>query len=208
MYCRDQHGTQGDAPGEALCADCADLLHYAGLRLEKCPFQEHKTTCAKCPVHCYKPARREQIRAVMRFAGPRMMFRHPRAGVLPSGDRRAAREAGTRDAEGRGGVSNPKIEQRIPMDLPNHPHRFDQSRGFVVLSSPHHPTPATLGDAALPQTPSLRERRVPEVTRDQSFQSPEISKAGGHHPKTEVAVPDRSDSSCHGRRSARPERHS
>ena len=48
------------------------------LRLEKCPFQEHKTTCAKCPVHCYKPARREQIRAVMRYAGPRMMFRHPR----------------------------------------------------------------------------------------------------------------------------------
>ena len=51
---------------------------YAGVRLEKCPFQEHKTTCAKCPVHCYKPARRAQIRAVMRYAGPRMMLRHPR----------------------------------------------------------------------------------------------------------------------------------
>ena len=74
MYCRDQHGVRG----EALCADCADLLRYAGLRLAKCPYQEHKTTCAKCPVHCYKPARREQIRAVMRYAGPRMMFRHPR----------------------------------------------------------------------------------------------------------------------------------
>ena len=74
MYCRDHHG----APGEELCADCADLLSYAGLRLEKCPYQENKTTCAKCPVHCYKPARREQIRAVMRYAGPRMMLRHPR----------------------------------------------------------------------------------------------------------------------------------
>jgi hypothetical protein len=74
IYCRDQHCTQSGA----LCADCAELLHYAGLRLEKCPFQEQKTTCAKCPVHCYKPARREQIRAVMRYAGPRMMFRHPR----------------------------------------------------------------------------------------------------------------------------------
>jgi len=78
MYCRDQHGTPDDAPGEALCAECAELLHYAGVRLEKCPFQEHKTTCAKCPVHCYKPARREQIRAVMRHAGPRMLLRHPR----------------------------------------------------------------------------------------------------------------------------------
>ena len=51
---------------------------YAGMRLEKCPFQEHKTTCAKCPVHCYKRDRREQIRAVMRYAGPRMMLQHPR----------------------------------------------------------------------------------------------------------------------------------
>ena len=72
IYCRDQHGTRGE-----LCPDCADLLSYAGLRLEKCPFQEHKTTCAKCPVHCYKPARREQIRAVMRHAGPQMLLRHP-----------------------------------------------------------------------------------------------------------------------------------
>jgi hypothetical protein len=72
IYCRGQHGTRGE-----LCPICADLLSYAGLRLEKCPFQENKTTCAKCPVHCYKPARREQIRAVMRYAGPRMLHRHP-----------------------------------------------------------------------------------------------------------------------------------
>jgi hypothetical protein len=73
IYCHDHHGTRG----LDLCADCAGLLSYAGLRLEKCPFQENKTTCAKCPVHCYKPARREQVRAVMRYAGPRMLFRHP-----------------------------------------------------------------------------------------------------------------------------------
>ena len=74
LYCRGQHGARGDD----LCAACADLLRYAGLRLAKCPFQEEKTTCTKCPVHCYKPDRRAQIRAVMRYAGPRMMFRHPR----------------------------------------------------------------------------------------------------------------------------------
>ena len=28
-------------------------------------------------VHCYKPAMREQIRAVMRWAGPRMLPVHP-----------------------------------------------------------------------------------------------------------------------------------
>jgi hypothetical protein len=46
-------------------------------RLRRCPFQEGKTTCAKCPIHCYKPTMRERVRVVMRYAGPRMMLRHP-----------------------------------------------------------------------------------------------------------------------------------
>jgi len=28
-------------------------------------------------VHCYKPAMRENIRAVMRYSGPRMISHHP-----------------------------------------------------------------------------------------------------------------------------------
>jgi hypothetical protein len=72
VYCRGQHGTKGE-----LCAECKALRSYARQRLEKCPFQEGKTTCAKCPVHCYKPGMREGIRAVMRYAGPRMLYRHP-----------------------------------------------------------------------------------------------------------------------------------
>jgi hypothetical protein len=46
-------------------------------RLAKCPFQENKSTCANCTVHCYKPDMRQRVRAVMRYAGPRMMWRHP-----------------------------------------------------------------------------------------------------------------------------------
>jgi hypothetical protein len=72
LYCREQHG---GAAG--LCADCQELLDYANLRLAKCPFQEGKTTCANCRVHCYKPAMRERVRVVMRYAGPRMLYRHP-----------------------------------------------------------------------------------------------------------------------------------
>ncbi len=72
MYCRDHHGAT-----ETLCLECRELLEYAEARLARCPFQEGKTTCAKCPVHCYKPARREQVRAVMRYAGPRMPRQHP-----------------------------------------------------------------------------------------------------------------------------------
>src|SRR3972149_6715143 len=72
IYCRGHH-----RPKEALCADCRALLDYALQRIEKCPFQADKPTCAKCTIHCYKPAMREQVRRVMRYAGPRMIIRHP-----------------------------------------------------------------------------------------------------------------------------------
>ena len=73
LYCHDLHGTVK----HDLCADCVKLLAYAKARLEKCPFQEQKPTCAKCPVHCYKPEMRDKISLVMRYAGPRMLKNHP-----------------------------------------------------------------------------------------------------------------------------------
>ena len=71
LSCREQHGL-----GE-LCPDCKEMLDYALERLARCPFQEAKTTCAKCRVHCYRPAMRARVRAVMRYSGPRMTYRHP-----------------------------------------------------------------------------------------------------------------------------------
>lgn len=73
MYCRAHHG----ARGRALCPDCAALHDYAHRRLARCVFGEAKPTCATCTVHCYKPAMRNQVRRVMRWAGPRMLWRHP-----------------------------------------------------------------------------------------------------------------------------------
>jgi len=52
-------------------------MAYAARRLERCPFQEEKPPCAGCPIHCYQPARREQVKAVMRYSGPRMILVHP-----------------------------------------------------------------------------------------------------------------------------------
>lgn len=71
IYCRDHHGAAEP------CGECSAFLDYAERRLEKCPYGERKPTCAKCPVHCYKRAQREQAQAIMRYAGPRMTFRHP-----------------------------------------------------------------------------------------------------------------------------------
>jgi hypothetical protein len=71
-YCRDHHATNA-----ALCPDCQGLLDYAAVRLERCRFGPEKPVCAKCPVHCYQRARRDRVQAVMRYAGPRMLWQHP-----------------------------------------------------------------------------------------------------------------------------------
>jgi hypothetical protein len=52
-------------------------MDYATVRLERCRFGESKPTCARCPVHCYKSERRDQVKQVMRYAGPRMLWKHP-----------------------------------------------------------------------------------------------------------------------------------
>ena len=73
IYCNHHH-----SPAHAgLCDDCESLMSYAEKRLEKCPYGADKPTCANCPIHCYKPAQRERARNIMRFAGPRMTWRHP-----------------------------------------------------------------------------------------------------------------------------------
>jgi hypothetical protein len=73
MYCCANH----TAIDGSLCHACTELHNYAQRRLERCIFGDAKPTCAKCTVHCYKATMREQIRQVMTWAGPRMLWRHP-----------------------------------------------------------------------------------------------------------------------------------
>jgi len=72
IHCHEMHGK-----GAGLCDDCAVLLAYATRRLDRCVFGDDKPTCANCTVHCYSAATRDEVRAVMRYAGPRMIWRHP-----------------------------------------------------------------------------------------------------------------------------------
>jgi hypothetical protein len=73
IYCSAHHGSARDV----LCDECGEFLEYADLRLDKCPYGDDKPTCSNCPVHCYKPAQRAQVKKIMRYAGPRMLLRHP-----------------------------------------------------------------------------------------------------------------------------------
>jgi hypothetical protein len=73
----DLHGARPATGAGRLCPDCAELLAYSGARLARCPYGAGKPTCTKCPTHCYGRAQREQVRAVMRYSGPRMLREHP-----------------------------------------------------------------------------------------------------------------------------------
>lgn len=77
IFCKSHHQTK-----EGLCEECRALLSYALERIDRCPYQEEKPACSACPIHCYAPAMREKVRQVMRYAGPRMLLRHPILAVL------------------------------------------------------------------------------------------------------------------------------
>ena len=72
IYCRGSHEQH-----EGLCESCGELLDYALGKLGKCSFGAEKPKCSQCPIHCYKPAMRQKVKDVMRYAGPRMIHKHP-----------------------------------------------------------------------------------------------------------------------------------
>ena len=77
LYCHHHHHPDGK-----LCDDCQGLTEYAYQRVDKCIFGADKPVCAECKVHCYKKDMREKVREVMRYAGPRMLLRHPVLAVM------------------------------------------------------------------------------------------------------------------------------
>lgn len=86
IYCRDLHADP-EGRWEGLCPECLRLRDYAVRRLDTCPFQEEKPVCNRCEVHCYSKLMREQVRLVMRHAGPRMPLRHPWLSLLHTLDK-------------------------------------------------------------------------------------------------------------------------
>ncbi|WP_375749822.1 nitrous oxide-stimulated promoter family protein [Vibrio sp. HN007] len=71
IYCKKHHQSN------KLCNECQELLTYAETKLDRCPYGEDKPTCNKCPIHCYKPEPKAQMKEVMIYSGPRMLFSHP-----------------------------------------------------------------------------------------------------------------------------------
>lgn len=64
-----------------LCEDCGELLEYSHKRLDNCRYGDRKSSCQRCPTHCYSPKMRTRIRDVMRWAGPRMLIYAPKSSI-------------------------------------------------------------------------------------------------------------------------------
>ena len=54
-----------------------ELLEYAHKRLSYCKFGNEKTSCKRCPIHCYKKDMKIKIKQVMRFSGCRLIIYRP-----------------------------------------------------------------------------------------------------------------------------------
>ena len=76
IWCGKKHG------GKDLCVECSGMLEYAVRRVDRCIFHAEKPACKDCPVHCYAPLMKERVREVMRYSGPRMIYRHPVLAVM------------------------------------------------------------------------------------------------------------------------------
>ena len=72
IYCKGNHGIPS-----GLCAECGELLDYARNRIDVCPNLPEKPTCRACKIHCFASDKRNTIRLVMKYAGPRMALYHP-----------------------------------------------------------------------------------------------------------------------------------
>jgi hypothetical protein len=87
IYCRGRHAAAARSPVELkthdvaaiagrpveLCPECRKLLTHAFVKRTHCPMHP-KPQCKHCPVHCYHPTYRAQIREVMKYSGRRMVL--------------------------------------------------------------------------------------------------------------------------------------
>jgi hypothetical protein len=74
IYCQTHHQGADKTPP---CKQCAEFIRYANEKLDRCPYGQNKPTCNKCPIHCYRSEQRQQAKTIMRYAGPRILTRHP-----------------------------------------------------------------------------------------------------------------------------------
>ncbi|MCH3995983.1 MAG: nitrous oxide-stimulated promoter family protein [Prevotella sp.] len=75
LYCKHKLETD-QVPKKYL-----QLINYASFKIDHCSWGNNKPACKDCPHHCYAPEKRNEIREIMRWTGPRMIIWCPRAAI-------------------------------------------------------------------------------------------------------------------------------
>lgn len=79
IYCKAHHGKEAQKAATSspkLCPQCSEVVEYAMARTKRCP-NNHEGNCADCEIHCFNGSMREKVRAMMAYAAPRMLVKHP-----------------------------------------------------------------------------------------------------------------------------------
>ena len=71
LYCHDHHA------GGTSHARNAATLQSMPIAARGLPFSNGQATCGHCRIHCYRAEARAAIQEIMRYSGPRMLWRHP-----------------------------------------------------------------------------------------------------------------------------------
>lgn len=58
-----------------------ELIMKAFRRTDRCPHSFYKTFCHQCPTTCYKSEDLENIEPIMKYAGRKIMMKHPLIGT-------------------------------------------------------------------------------------------------------------------------------
>ena len=74
IFCKAHHSGEKDPYG--LCPSCRETVEATLVRTAVCPYG-HEGNCQDCDIHCQRGEAQERIREIMRYAAPRMVFRHP-----------------------------------------------------------------------------------------------------------------------------------
>ncbi|MBN2536073.1 MAG: nitrous oxide-stimulated promoter family protein [Spirochaetales bacterium] len=72
IYCSAHHNQKN-----GLCSVCQGIFEYAESKIDCCKFKSRDLVCSECKVHCFRPEIREKIREIMKYSGPKMIWRHP-----------------------------------------------------------------------------------------------------------------------------------
>ena len=75
IFCKDNHDSR-ERDDAGLCPSCRAAVSATLARTEACP-NGHSGNCQDCPHHCQAGEARVAIREIMRYAAPKMLFRHP-----------------------------------------------------------------------------------------------------------------------------------